>query len=173
MAFANEVIDFVFLEEEFDAFGHLRGHVARAAHDFGEVEGDVFGGDAVNVALFHFLVEFGAFEEGFCWDAAPVEAGAAGAFEFDAGDFFAELSGADRACVACGPAANDNKIVFRGCSHVWWCVGESVKVAGLVKKGKRMITKSIGSYEAAERGGGGVGLRANFFFSQRLNLLSG
>ena len=35
----------------------------------------------------------GVFEEGLGGDAAPVEAGAAGAIGLDAGDFFTELGG--------------------------------------------------------------------------------
>ena len=44
-------------------------------------------------------------------DAAPVQAGAAGAVGFDAGDFFTELGGADGGDVAGRAATDDNEIV--------------------------------------------------------------
>jgi hypothetical protein len=57
------------------------------------------------------LVEFGVAEERFGRDATPVEAGATGAFHFDAGHFFAELSGADRADISGGSSADHDEIV--------------------------------------------------------------
>jgi hypothetical protein len=57
------------------------------------------------------LVKFGVAEESFGRDAAPVEAGAAGAFHFDAGDAFAELGGTDGADISGGSTADHDEIV--------------------------------------------------------------
>lgn len=89
---AADVVDFVFLEEEFDAAGEAVGDFARAADDGGPVVGDAFDFEAeLGGAVGEGVVEFGVFEESLGGEASPVEAGSAGAVGFDAGDFFTEL----------------------------------------------------------------------------------
>jgi len=109
---AADVIDFVLFEEHFDAAGKFVGHAAAAADDFGPIEGKFVEGHAEVAGVFgHQLVKLGIAEERFGRDAAPVEAGAASAFHFNAGHFFAELRGADRADISGGSAADHDEIV--------------------------------------------------------------
>ena len=109
---AAEVVDFVLLEEHLDAAGEFVDDAAAAADDFGPIEGKFVEGHAeVTGVLGHELVKFGVAEERFGRDAAPVEAGAAGAFHFDAGHLFSELGGADCADISGGSAADHDEIV--------------------------------------------------------------
>ncbi len=109
---AAEVVDFVFLEEHFDAASQFVDHAAAAADDFGPIERKLVEGHAeIAGMLGHQLVKFGVAEERFGRDATPVEASAAGAFHFDAGHLFAELCGADRADVSGGSAAYHDEVV--------------------------------------------------------------
>src|SRR5258708_3129103 len=111
LRFAHEVIDFVFLEEKFDALGHLAGDSAGTLHHLAEIEVDAFDRKAKLVRLLEAAIEFRALEQGLGGYATPVKARAAGALHFDAGDFLAELSGANRSCIARWAAADYNEIV--------------------------------------------------------------
>ena len=107
-----DVIDLVFLEKELDAGGVLVRDVAGAADDLGPVEGEFIKGKAEFAGVpGEEAVELGVAEEGFGGDAAPVEAGAAGAFFFDTCNFFAELRGTDGSDIAGRTAADHDKIV--------------------------------------------------------------
>ena len=57
------------------------------------------------------VVKLGVAQEALGGDAAPVQAGAAGAVAFDDGDFLAELRGADGSDVPGRAAADDDEIV--------------------------------------------------------------
>src|SRR4051812_22336791 len=114
---ADEVIDLVFAEQELDSFGHLAGDAARAIHHLGEIETDVLGRDAEYVAFLQGTKKLRALQQGLGRNTTPVEASAARALQLDAGDFFSELPGANRARIARRTAANDNQVVFRSFSH--------------------------------------------------------
>jgi hypothetical protein len=113
MGVADDVVHLVLAEEELDALGHLLGDIARAQHDGGEVERDLLDDQADGIGLLDLLVELRALEQGLGGDAAPVQTGAARALHFDAGHFFAQLSGANRARVARRAAADDDEVVVR------------------------------------------------------------
>ena len=110
--FAADVIDLVLLEEELDARGVFVRHIARTLDDLAPVKAQFVEGEAkLRRAVRHQVVELGVAQERLGRDAAPVQAGAAGAFFFDAGDSFAELCGANRADVAGGSAADYDEVV--------------------------------------------------------------
>ncbi len=112
---AADVVDLVLFKEEFDAAGEFVGDLAGATDHGGPVVGKVIELQAeLRRLLGQRLVDFGVLEERFGRDAAPVEAGAASAVDFDAGDFFAELGGADGGDVAGRAAADDDEIVGHG-----------------------------------------------------------
>ena len=112
-ASAEDVVDLVLLEQELDAAGEPVGDRATAPDDLLPVVVEIVELEPELVCLvLHELVELGVAQQGFGRDAAPVEAGAAGAFHLDAGDFFPELGSADRADVAGWTTTDDNQIVF-------------------------------------------------------------
>jgi hypothetical protein len=114
---ADEVIDLVLAKEKLDALGHLPGDAARAVHDLGEIETDLLCRDAERFGLLQRAVKLGALEQRLGRNAAPVQAGAAGALELDARDFLAELTGANGTRIARRATADDDEIVFRSFSH--------------------------------------------------------
>jgi hypothetical protein len=109
---ALDVVDFVLFEEEFDAAGKLSGNLARAADDLGPIVLEVVEAEAeFSGVMLELVVKVGVFEESLGRDTSPVEAGSAGAFHFDAGDFFTKLAGANRGDVASRASSDDDKIV--------------------------------------------------------------
>jgi hypothetical protein len=57
------------------------------------------------------MVEVGIFKEGFGGNAAPVEAGSAGALHFNTGHFFPKLTGTDGRDISAGATTDNDKIV--------------------------------------------------------------
>jgi len=115
---ADGVIDFLALEKILDALGHGIGHRAAAAHDLGEIEFDLaLQGKAVVAEMPDEMLDLRALEQRLGRDAAPVEAGAPGAFHFDAHHFFPELGRANRPDITRRAAANDNEIVVHKASY--------------------------------------------------------
>ena len=105
--FTAHIIDFVFLEEEFDPGRVLVRDVARTFDHLAPIVGKTFNSKAKVVrTMFHQVIQLGIAQERFGWDAAPVETGAAGPFLLDAGDTLPKLRGTNRADVAGRPAAN-------------------------------------------------------------------
>ena len=58
------------------------------------------------------VIELGVLEQRLGGNATPVEAGAAGAILFHAGDLLAKLRRANRADISGGSAADDNQIII-------------------------------------------------------------
>ncbi len=109
---ADDVIDLVLLEQVLDAVGHLVRDAAAALHHLGEIEADLtLDRQAVVLDVTEELLVLGALEQRLGRDAAPVEAGAAGAFHLDAHHFFPELGRADRSDITRRAATDDNEIV--------------------------------------------------------------
>ena len=107
-----EVVDFVFLEEIEHALGELVGGGARTRDDFGEVEADFAGLDAV---FFRRAADGvhrgGGVEQRLRRDASPVEANAAGAVALDDGDAHFELSGANRGDISARSGADYDEVI--------------------------------------------------------------
>src|SRR5450755_4032211 len=95
LAAADEIIHLVFLEEKFDALRHLRRDGPRALPDFFEIERQALDAEAEEFRLLKSPVNLRAFQQRLGGNAAPIEAGATGAFQFDAGHLLAKLSGPD------------------------------------------------------------------------------
>ena len=75
-----------------------------AADDLVPVEAEVVEREAeLRRAVAHEVVKLGVAQQALGGDAAPVQAGAAGAVAFDDGDLLAELRGADGSDVPAGP----------------------------------------------------------------------
>ena len=89
------------------------------------------------------MIEFRVFQEGLGGDAAPVEAGAAGAVRFDASDGFSELGGADGGDVAGWAATDDNEIVGHGSNEGAVCGGKLSSRCRIVKDGKAGKTAAL------------------------------
>ena len=111
---ALDIIDLVLLEQEFDTAGELVGDLAGTTDDLlpvvlkaRDLESEI-GGVVADQGI-----EFGVLEQGLGWNAAPVQAGATGAFLLDDSNTLAELGGADRADISGGAAADDDEVV--GC----------------------------------------------------------
>ena len=111
---ALDIIDLVLLEEELDSAGELIRDLAGTPDDLvpvvlepGNLEPEVSG------VVTDQGIEFGILEQGLGRNAAPVQAGASGAFLLDNSDALAELGGADRANISGGAAADDDEVV--GC----------------------------------------------------------
>jgi hypothetical protein len=109
---AAEVVDLVLLEEELDASGELVGNIAGTPDDLRPVVAEVVEAEAeLGGLVAHGQIHVGVLDERLRGNAAPVETGPAGAVVLDAGDFLAELGGADGADIAGGSAADDDKVV--------------------------------------------------------------
>ena len=89
------MIDLVFLKEEADALSHRIGHIAGTANDLGKIVLETAHGDTEVFAVLYFLVQLRTLEKCFGGNTTPVQASASGALLLDAGNFLAELSGAD------------------------------------------------------------------------------
>ena len=113
LADAHLVLHVVLPEQVADAVLELVGDLAGAADDLGEIDLEVVEGDAGSAASVRMLAdECAVFEQGLGGDAAPVEAGAAEVFLFDAEDAFLELPRADGGGVTGGAAADDDDVVL-------------------------------------------------------------
>ncbi len=109
---ADDVIDLLAFEKILDALGHRVGNRAAAPHDLRKIEFHFAGKfEAVIGHVPQELLDLGALEQRLGRDAAPVEAGAPGAFHFDTHHFFAELGRADRPDITRRAAANHNEVV--------------------------------------------------------------
>lgn len=111
--FAADVVDLVFLEEHLDAPREAVGDLAAAADNLVPLVGKTIDLEAkVGRVVFDGLVDFRVFKERFGGNAAPVEAGAAGAVHFNNRHLFSELPGTDRSHVSRGTATNHNQIII-------------------------------------------------------------
>ena len=111
-----EVVDFVFLEEIKHALGELVGGGARTRDDFGEIEADFAGLDAVFFRRAADRVHrAGGVEQRLRRDASPVEAYAAGAVALDDGDAHFQLRRANRGDISARSGANYNEVIAGVC----------------------------------------------------------
>ncbi len=108
---AHHVVDFVFLEQEFDPSAHLIGYGTRAAHDLFEIKGNLPATNAEFIGMQGRLISFRTLEQGFRRYATPIQAGAARAFHFQAKSFFAQLTGANGSGITSGATSKNNQIV--------------------------------------------------------------
>src|SRR5262249_50315465 len=113
------------LEEVEEAFVLAVDDLQRALEGGVVVETDVAADlDAEFLGLFDLVENVGRLEVGLSWNAARVEAGAAGLYFLDDGDLETELLGADGGDVAAGAAAEDDEIeLVSRCAelgHWWW-----------------------------------------------------
>jgi hypothetical protein len=67
--------------------------------------------------MLDLIEELGALEQCLGGDTTPIEAGASGAFLFDAGDFFAELPGANSSSITGGATTDYNEIILGLIGH--------------------------------------------------------
>ena len=113
------MFDFIFAEKVSDPICHLFDDIVFEGHDCWEVDCGVGGFDAAMGEVMGEVVEaVGGIEEGFGGDAADVETGSAEEFSFDAGDFQAELRGADGGGVSAGSGSDDDEVeIALGHSH--------------------------------------------------------
>ena len=131
-----DVIDLVLLEEELDASTQFVGDFAAAADDLAPVEAQAFHLQTELLgAMGDGVIELRIFQQSLGRNAAPVETRSTSAIHFDAGHFFAELSGANGTNVSGWSATNNNEVVGHEIrfSGVWKvCVGSGSTDAACV-----------------------------------------
>ena len=124
LAAAHDVVDLVFLEEEFDPFGQAFDGFVFLGHHLGDVDFQLAGLDAHPGEVFlRTAIKVRCVEEGFGGDTADIQAGTAQrAAGFDTGNLQPELSCADRAIVAAGAATDDDDVI--GLCHGKFCLAK-------------------------------------------------
>ena len=108
---AVEELDAVALEERADAAGELLDDAVLPVLQLVRVDARVVDQKAEAGAALHLLEGVARRDDGLARHAAPVEAHAADFLLLDAEDLLLELSEADRAGIAAGSAADDDRVV--------------------------------------------------------------
>ena len=114
LAPALHPLDFVFLEEEFDAFGVLGDDFGFARQDVGPINFQAGDFEAEFIGIFEVIVDVRVMQKNFGGNAADVQAGATEEgvlLHYDC--LQAQFAGADRRYVTAWTATDNRYIVFR------------------------------------------------------------
>ena len=114
------MLDLVLLEEESNTTIQRARNIARTANDFGPIQLDVLWVNLkahVRAVLECFRVDAGRMQQGFGWNASPVQAYAAKLGALDAHHFLAKLRRANCSDIAAGSAADHDEVIMLCVCH--------------------------------------------------------
>ena len=114
------MLDLVFLKEESNTTIQRARNIARATNDFGPIQLDVLGVHLkahVRTVLECFRVDACCMQQGFGWNAAPVQTYSAELGALDAHHLLAKLRCANCSDIAAGSAADHDEVIMLYVCH--------------------------------------------------------
>ena len=103
-----------------DAADQLRGNLARAFDDFGQVKAEILDADAKRVGMFDEIDNFRRAQQSLGRNTSPVQTNPAKIIALDQRDLQPKLRRAYRRDIATGSAADDDKICLRHDGFPFW-----------------------------------------------------